>query len=54
MASTASLNAPALCAAGARKPLTFRTYCRAAACMSASVTCSVNGSRKVLILLHMS
>ena len=41
MASTAALNASASCAAGVRKPLTFRTYCRAAACMSSTVACSV-------------
>ena len=39
-ASTAWPNASALCPAGARKPLIFRTYCSAAARMSSSVTCS--------------
>jgi hypothetical protein len=53
-ASTASLNASALCAAGARKPLTLRTYCSAAACMSSSVTRSAYGARSVLMLLHMT
>ncbi len=53
-ASTASLNASALCAAGARKPLTLRTYCSAAACMSSSVTRSAYGARNVLMLLHMT
>lgn len=53
MASTAWSNAAALCAAGARNPLTFRTYCSAAACMSSSVTRSVYGARNVLMLLHM-
>jgi hypothetical protein len=54
MASTAWLNASALCAAGARKPLTFLTYCSAAACTSSSVTRSAYGARKVLMLLHIS
>jgi hypothetical protein len=52
--STAWPNASALCAAGARNPLTFLTYCSAAARTSASVTCSVYGSRKVLMLRHMT
>jgi 8-oxo-dGTP diphosphatase len=52
-ASTALPNASALCPAGARKPLIFRTYCRAAARMSSSVTCSANGGRRVLMLRHM-
>src|SRR5437588_133214 len=52
-ASTAWPNASALCPAGARKPLIFRTYCSAAARMSSSVTCSAYGGRRVLILRHM-
>ncbi len=52
-ASTAESNASALCAAGARNPLIFRTYCSAAACTSSDVAFSVYGSRKVLILRHM-
>ena len=52
-ASTARSNASALCAAGARNPEIFRTYCSAAARTSSSVTCSVNGGRRVLMLLHM-
>src|SRR6516164_2106848 len=51
-ASTASPNASALCPAGARKPLIFRTYCNAAARMSSSVTCSAKGGRRVLMLRH--
>ena len=38
----------------ARNPLTFLTYCSAAARTSASVTCSAYGSRKVLMLRHMT
>src|SRR5215469_14298006 len=52
--STAASNAAALCAAGARKPLIFLTYCRAAARTSASVTCSAYGGRKVLMLRHIT
>src|SRR6516165_5250991 len=52
-ASTAWPNASALCPAGARKPLIFRTYCNAAARMSSSVTCSAKGGRRVLMLRHM-
>jgi hypothetical protein len=40
ISSTASLKAAAFRAAGARKPLIFLTYCRAAARTSASVTVS--------------
>ena len=52
-ASTAWPNASALCPAGARKPLIFRTYCSAAAWMSSSVTRSAYGGRRVLMLRHM-
>src|SRR5215469_16266072 len=52
--STAASNAAALCAAGARNPLIFLTYCRAAARTSASVTCSAYGGRKVLMLRHIA
>jgi hypothetical protein len=40
ISSTAWPNASALCLAGVRKPLTFRTYCKAAARTSSSVTFS--------------
>ena len=53
-ASTASSKAATLCAAGLRKPLILRTYCSAAARTSWSVTSLVNGSRRVLMLRHMS
>jgi len=53
MASTALVNASALWAAGVRNPDTFRTYWRAAARMSPSVTSSSNGGRNVLMLRHM-
>ena len=49
---TAWSKAAALWAAGARKPLIFLTYCSAAARMSASVTASAYGGRKVLIERH--
>ena len=43
-----------LCAAGARKPDTLRTYCRAAARISSSVASSGRtGGRRVLMLRHM-
>src|SRR5215469_14633974 len=51
--ATAWSKAAALCAAGARKPLTFRTYWSAAARMSASVTTSAYGGRRVLMERHM-
>src|SRR6202047_2765000 len=53
-ASRALPKASALCPAGARKPLIFRTYCRAAARMSSSVTCSAKGGRRVLMMRHMT
>src|SRR5690606_14967665 len=54
-ASTARSNTSRLWAAGARKPDTFRTYCRAAARISSSVASSGwAGGRRVLILRHMS
>lgn len=49
---TAWLKAAAFFAAGARNPLTFLTYCSAAARMSSVVTASVYGGRKVLIERH--
>src|SRR6201987_1968359 len=52
--ATAASNAAVLCAAGARNPLIFLTYCRAAARTSASVTCSAYGGRKVLMLRHIT
>jgi hypothetical protein len=52
-ASTAAPKASALWPAGVRKPLIFRTYCKAAARMSSSVTCSAKGGRRVLMLRHM-
>ena len=51
--ATACSKAALLCAAGARNPEILRTYCRAAACTSASVGASVNGGRRVLMLRHM-
>src|SRR3954453_3978739 len=53
MVSTAVSNASALWAAGARNPLTLRTNCSAAARTSSSVTSSVYGGRRVLMLRHM-
>jgi 2-dehydropantoate 2-reductase len=54
IASTAWSKTSRLCAAGARKPDTFRTNCRAAALISASVASSGNaGGRSVLMLRHM-
>lgn len=53
-ASTARSNVSALRAAGLRNPLTFLTYCSAAARTSSSVTLGVNGSRRVLMLRHIS
>ena len=53
ISSTAASKAAALCPAGVRNPLIFRTYCNAAARTSASVTCSAYGGRNVLMLLHM-
>ncbi len=51
--STARSKTSRLCAAGSRNPETFRTYCRAAARISASVASSGNtGGRSVLILRH--
>src|SRR3984885_458479 len=52
ISSTAWSKAAALWAAGARKPLIFLTYCSAAARMSASVTASAYGGRKVLMERH--
>ncbi len=52
-ASTAASNASALWVAGARKPEIFRTYWRAAARTSASVTTAWYGGRSVLMLRHM-
>src|SRR5690606_37269261 len=54
-ASTARSKTSRLWAAGARKPDTFRTYCRAAARISSSVASSGRaGGRRVLILRHMT
>src|SRR6185437_10642764 len=52
ISSTAWLKASAFLAAGARKPLIFLTYWRAAARMSSSVTASAYGGRRVLIERH--
>src|SRR5262245_44185319 len=52
-AATADSKAATLCGAGRWKPETFRTYWRAAASMSASVTAGVYGGRRVLMLRHM-
>ena len=52
ISSTAWSKAAAFFAAGARNPLIFLTYCSAAARMSASVTASAYGGRKVLIERH--
>jgi len=54
IASTARSKASALTLAGERMPLILRTYCRAAARMSSSVTSSAYGGRRVLMLRHMA
>lgn len=55
ISATARSKTSRLCAAGARKPETLRTYCRAAARMSSSVASSGRtGGRRVLMLRHMS
>ena len=52
MVSTAWLNASSFCGPGRRTPPTVRTYWRAAACTSSSVTPTAYGARKILMLRH--